>query len=189
MELAVGHVSTTGVDLSAYKSYSLGTQDLIKGLTEAQGDFREFSANLDTKVASFKLSGLGKNLCPILLGSAATKVAWIKGRKSSADRYDPGTVHGRVITTESLDRLVSLAIQDPAAVRRVIDPGNPDSLEFETVMTGIVAISIFLKHLGKTEFKVSANGSRYGVVWMTAVYRKLGFDLPVDAANPSKINH
>ena len=124
------------------------------------------------------MSEFDASLCPIILGSAGTKVAWIKVRKNLADRYEPGKVHGQIISTESLDRLAAMAIKDPVGVRRVIDPVNPQSSEFETVMTGIVAISVFLKSLGKAEFKVSANGSRYGVVWMTATYQKLGFEVP-----------
>lgn len=179
MELAVGNVSKTGVELTAYNSHGLGTHNLVERLKTCNGDFLRFSIELRKEVAKLSSFKVDANLCPIILGSAGTKVAWIKVRKNLSDRYEPGKVHGQVIKTASLDRLVEMAMKDQAGVRRVIDPVNPQSPEFETVMTGIVAISVFLKNLGMTEFKVSANGSRYGVVWMVAIYRSLGFDLSI----------
>jgi exopolyphosphatase/pppGpp-phosphohydrolase len=187
MELAVGQVSAIGVTLTAYNSHSLGTQNLIERLRNRHGDFRKFSVELRKEVNKLSSFEVEANLCPIVLGSAGTKVAWIKVRKNLSDRYEPGKVHGQIISTESLDRLVEMAIKDPVGVRRVIDPVNPQSPEFETVMTGIVAIDVFLKNLGKAQFKVSANGSRYGVVWMIAVYRKLGFDLPIGSASTTSL--
>jgi exopolyphosphatase/pppGpp-phosphohydrolase len=151
---------------------------LVERLRTFKGDFRRFSEDLRRELGSLKAFDPSGKLCPIILGSAGTKVAWIKVKQHPAERYDPGRVHGQLITSDALERLVAMAIKDPALVRRVIDPVNPQSAEFETVMTGIVAIEIFMKSLGKTAFKVSANGSRYGVLWMTAIYRKLGFVLP-----------
>ena len=178
MELAVGHISKSEVELASYKSYKLGTQELVEDLNESQGNFQKFSVKLQSKVKSLKLLEVNPKLCPIILGSAATKMAWIKVRRNLADRYESGKVHGEIINIQLIDKLEKMAIADPEMVRRVIDPSNPKSREFETVMTGLIAISIFLKQLGKSEFKVSAYGPRYGVVWMTAIYRKLGFDLP-----------
>ncbi|MGD0650910.1 MAG: hypothetical protein ABSA97_07200 [Verrucomicrobiia bacterium] len=178
MELAVGRILISGVELSAYKSYRLGTQELIEDLNESQKDFENFSLKLHNKVKKLKLVEVAPNLCPIVLGSAATKMAWIRVRRNPTDRYEPGKVHDQIIDLQSIDKLAKLAVGDSETVRRIIDPLNPKSLEFETVMTGLIAISVFLKQLGKSEFRVSAYGPRFGVVWMTAVYQKLGFDLP-----------
>jgi exopolyphosphatase/pppGpp-phosphohydrolase len=178
MELAVGRISASGVELSEYKGYKLGTQELVQDLNESQKDFGKFCVKLENKVKSLKLLEVAPGLYPIVLGSAATKMAWIKVRRNPTDRYEPGKVHGQTIDLQSIDKFATMAVGSPETVRKIIDPFNPKSHEFETVMTGLIAISVFLKRLGKTEFRVSAYGPRYGVVWMTAIYRKMGFDLP-----------
>jgi exopolyphosphatase/guanosine-5'-triphosphate,3'-diphosphate pyrophosphatase len=181
MELAVGHISARGVELSAYNSYRLGTQELVEDLNACRKDFQRFITGLQNKVRNLKLLAVDPKLSPIILGSAATKMAWIRIRRNPSDRYDPARVHGQVIETQSIDKLADLALRAPEKVRPIIDPSKPDSPEFETVMTGLIALSLFLKRLGKAEFKVSAYGPRYGVVWMTVLYRKLGFDVPAGA--------
>lgn len=180
MELAVGKITQSGVELAAYKSYRLGTQELVEDFNECHKDFSKYFVKLQNKIKSLKLIDVSSNLLPIVLGSAATKMAWIKVRRNLSDRYEPGKVHGQIIDLRSVDKLATMAINDAETVRRIIDPKSPTSLEFETVMTGIIAISAFLKQLGKTEFKVSAYGPRYGIVWMTAVYKTLGCDVPDD---------
>jgi exopolyphosphatase/guanosine-5'-triphosphate,3'-diphosphate pyrophosphatase len=179
MELAVGRIEDSGVHLLTYKSYRLGTQELVEDLKECGNDIKKLRSKLTTKVKSLKLLGVDVQPQPIILGSAATKIGWMMARKNGSERYDPARVHGRIVDLSVLDKLVEMAIAAPDAIRGAIDPSNPKSSEFETVISGLVAISVFLKELGKMDFKVSAYGPRYGVVWMTSVYRKLGFDLPI----------
>ena len=64
---------------------------------------------------------------PILLGSAATKLAWISVRRRDDDRYDPRLVHGTELTVDKIDQLVGIAELKPDFVRQVIDPRRPDS--------------------------------------------------------------
>jgi hypothetical protein len=41
--------------------------------------------------------------------------------------------------------MVKAAEVDSAAVRRVLDPEHPDSTEFDTMVSGLIALEVFLK--------------------------------------------
>lgn len=176
METGIGRISPSGATLSQYESYSLGTQILVDILGECGGDLKKFQAGMRDRIAGFNVVN-SDSISPIILGSAATKIAWIKVRGSMSDRYDPKMVHGQTIEVSMIDNLVSTAIAKPDMVRRIIDPVNPESREFETVVTGLIAIRLFMERFGKKSFMVSAYGPRYGVVWMAGKYRELGFDV------------
>jgi hypothetical protein len=106
---------------------------------------------------------------PIILGSAATKLGWIKVPQSRDARYDPRQVHGCIVTLADIALLTSIAEGDQAAARRLIDPRNPESSEFETVICGLIALDVFLKIQQKVDFAVCAHGTRYGFAWKLAL--------------------
>ncbi len=83
--------------------------------------------------------------------------------------YDPRQVQGQVIPLKHIDSLVRVAVADPTAARMVIHPKQPDSMEFETVVSGLIALEIFLRREKKDEFVVCGDGTRYGVVWKVAL--------------------
>lgn len=165
MELALGRVTGKLPDLLDHKSYRLGTESLVQKLRSEDGDLLKFRDKLDKTITARKLIGEDTSCSPIVLGSAATKCGWMKVRRDIAERYDPRRANGQIITLGNLDELVKLSIADEAAARQMIDPKNPSSNEFETVMAGVVALSIVLRRLNKTEFVVSGWGTRYGIAW------------------------
>lgn len=170
MELALGHTLDSSVHLISYKSYRLGTQTLVELFRKYKGKIPEFHSKIEKRISQYKLIETGTSMRTIALGSAATKIAWIKVRQNSAEQYSPRRVHGQIIGVSTIDNLIKAATDDPATVRRIINPHNSDGEEFEIVVTGLVALSIFLRKLGKTEFVVSGWGTRHGIAWMLACH-------------------
>jgi hypothetical protein len=106
---------------------------------------------------------------PILLGSAATKLAWLGVRPNVMAAYDPRAVNGSVVRLRDIAALVQVAELAPEAARRLVDPRHPESSEFETVLAGLVGIEAFLRRESKDEFTVCAHGTRYGLAWSLAL--------------------
>ena len=171
MEVIVGTAQATKVRVDDSRSYRLGTRELVKILQE-KGNLPGLRKTLVKRFAEYQplmelLTGR-----PIILGSAATKIAWIKASQNSNARYDPRQVHGCVITVNEVVAFTGIAVVDPKTARQWIDPRNPESGEFETVVSGLVALEVFLKREKKEDFVVCAHGTRYGFAW------KLGFEKP-----------
>lgn len=164
-ELILGRLSDDKVKLIQYKSYNLGTQVLVELLKANKGNIRKFRDLLEQKIDRYKLIKAAPTSPIVVLGSAATKLAWIKLNQGRLGRYSPSKVHGQVISTQSVDNLVKAASNNPDQLKQIIEPNNAHDNEFETVLTGLVALSIFLHKLGRTEFIVSGWGTRYGVAW------------------------
>jgi exopolyphosphatase/pppGpp-phosphohydrolase len=163
MEVAVGDFRDGQLQLKAATSYRLGTQPLVESLAKCGGDLKGFQSMLQRKIKRLRLVSCSAALRPILLGSAATKIAWIRVRKREDDRYNPKLVHGTVMAVDKIDQLIMLAEQSPDFVRSVIDPRNPNSSEYETVMAGLVGLRLVLERFKATEFAVSAFGTRHGM--------------------------
>lgn len=165
MELALGKFSVGGLQLIATASHPLGTQPLVESLAACGGDLKPFKRELKKKIASLDLTSLQTAAEPVLFGSAATKLAWISVRRNEAERYDPRQVQGTELTVEKIDQLLGIAGDKPDFIREVIDPSRRKSTEYETVITGLMALALVLKQLKASSFKVSALGTRHGVAW------------------------
>jgi exopolyphosphatase/pppGpp-phosphohydrolase len=177
VELAVGKISTSDVELAAYKSYRLGTEELVEELDACNNNYSYFFKKIEAKIRKLKLIEVDARLTPIILGSAATKFAWIKVKQQIEDRYEPGKVHGQILEKRSIDQLLSLADKHTEELRRIIDPHSTNMDEFKIVLAGLVGIKIMLDQLGKKSFKVSAYGPRYGAAWLCGVGKTMGFDV------------
>jgi len=152
--------------LDLYRSYKLGIGELLKLLHQA-GSITRFRESLiatfsyETRLAS------DRTRRPIVLGSAATRFAWLCVRPNPIASYDPRQVQGCVLRVSHIDKLIRAAESDPSSIRRAIDP-RPGSVEFERVITGLVALEVFLRKENQTEFVVCADGTRYGLAWKLA---------------------
>ena len=165
MEIALGKFTGGKLTLTATNSHSMGTQPLVELLRENGNDLKRFQGVLEKKVGIMALPAVHDTTQAILLGSAATKLVWLGVRRSLEDRYDPRLVHGQKVKTDTIDNVLTAAIRQPDRVRKLIDPRRPESGEFETVISGLIALRLVLQRLAFPTFVVSAFGTRHGMAW------------------------
>lgn len=167
-ELILGRLSGKKVKLIQYKSYGLGTQVIVELFKDTKGNIRRFRDMLEHKINRYKLMIVPQTSPTVVLGSPATKLAWIKVNGTRHGRYSPSKVHGELIATQVVDNLVKVAINSADQLRQIVEPDDSRNDEFETILTGLITLSILLHKLGKTEFVVSGWGTRYGIACMLA---------------------
>ena len=76
MEVVVGSLNAEGAKISAYKSYALGTRELVKML-QAAGTFDQLRKSLVVRFSRLKPFTHKVGGPPVVLGSAATRLAWM----------------------------------------------------------------------------------------------------------------
>ena len=105
-----------------------------------------------------------------VLGSAATKIAWIKIRKSIDDAYKASLVDSVDITAKEIfdihARVTAIFKRDPKQARYYIDPrlNTPD--ETARVLSGSVFFIMVCKKLGFSSLRVSGYGTRHGIAFL-----------------------
>ncbi len=177
LELAVGSVS---LGLRAHKSYKLGADALRRLLWEKDGRISRFTESLARHIRDYSLAQLRHEAAEaqrtIVLGSAATKLGWVSLRPSPQHIYDPRRVHGHVFSSSFIEeaflpyvRSVCGGDSVPRSAPKVwaeFDPRDATGDDFETVLTGALALRLFLNALRKKEFVVGAfGGLSLGVLW------------------------
>jgi len=172
MEVVLGTVNSQGADVRFYKSYKLGTRELVKMLRSAGGfdGLRDALVKRFSEYEPLPEQPVGR---PIVLGSAVTRLAWLTVDRKLFTQYDPRQVQGRLVRLSQLDILVNIAKQDPAKARRMVQPQSPYDSEFDTVMSGLIALEVFLRRERKSEFVVCCDGTRYGLAWNLALREEL----------------
>ncbi len=168
MEVVVGSLNAEGAKISAYKSYALGTRELVKML-QAAGTFDQLRKSLVVRFSRLKPFTHKVGGPPVVLGSAATRLAWMSVRPDPLASYDPRQVQGRRMRLSYIDSLIQVAERYPDTARLALQPQNPNGAEFETVLAGLVALEAFLKRECKEEFIVCGDGTRYGLAWRLAL--------------------
>lgn len=178
MEIVVGRLRPR-LTISNYQSAKLGTQDLVATLRRLGGSFSRLREAVKAQVADLPVLDHAATSTPIVLGSAATKLAWLEVRPDMMKSYDPRLVHGHRVRVSHIDAMVRVAESDPDTAKRIVDPKNPDGPEFETVMAGLVGLEAVLHREGSSGFVVCAHGTRYGFAWKLA-------SAPIRAGRPSR---
>jgi exopolyphosphatase/pppGpp-phosphohydrolase len=168
LEIATGLVENTKTKLVGYKSYPLGSAALVRLMRENKYEFLKVKQKLRNRIDKYKLPQLNNISKIIILGSAATKYAWINARKYAGEKYNPRIVNGKSFLISEVDKFIEFANGNNPKVRQLIDPNNPASEEFEIVLSGLILIEILLRKLRKEQFVVSSSGTRYGFAWMLA---------------------
>lgn len=170
VEVTAGRILAEGPTMTAWTSYPVGTTALVTMLRDAGAtdksipqraidSVREHVASIFAEARLLKLTTK-----PIVLGSVATKLAWMDVRPSRLAAYDPRAVHGAVIRLGHIQHVLSMAVDDLSAVREEVDPHRQGS-EWETVVAGSIGLEGLLKRQRQSEFVVGSHGTRYGVVW------------------------
>lgn len=171
MEISIGEITAMGVGIrvAAYKSYKLGTRELVDLLRSEGGSLSRLRSLLEERFSRYKRLELRSSGRPIVLGSAATKIAWFGVRQNLIDRYDSRMVNGRIIPIRLIESFIRTAESDVDGARKFIDPKNPSSDEFETITAGLVGLEAFLKREEKSDFVVCGYGTRHGLVWKNSL--------------------
>lgn len=169
VELALGKASGPSVCLVAHRSYLLGTEILVTRLRELDDDLRKMPEWIAEQLGERLLRGVRSAKHAVIMGSAATKLAWINLNPEPGERYDPRRVHGLKLRKQDVDECIRDSLQPGTTMRQRIDPRNPSSGEFETVVTGLMVIGLLLDKLRISEFRVCAEAMRLGVAWALAM--------------------
>lgn len=168
MEVVSGSIKSSTVNILCYRSYNLGTTKLVEMLNKS-GGFLQLREALRTQVSHYQPFETGDiSGRAIVLGSAATSLAWLTSRPDPFAQYDPRQVQGRIIPLKHIESLVSVAESHPDSIQLLIDPHHPGSSEFKTVVSGLIAIQVFLDRQKIPKFEVCGDGTRYGVAWKLA---------------------
>jgi len=105
----------------------------------------------------------------VIQGTVATKCAWLMERNNLRERYEQRRVHGKVVKVQVLEELVSAAKKFSrkswVEFQSLVNPDEPNGDAGERLVSGAVPLLYLLKHLQKTQFVVSALGTRHGVAW------------------------
>jgi exopolyphosphatase/pppGpp-phosphohydrolase len=173
MEMARGRVSATQVNLVNFMSYKLGTQSLVEQFIKLGSNVTKLDKALDATLERYRPIGEDCVSLPVVLGSAATKLAWFQAKTTQSiksEKYDSALAHGQVIDLSKLNFFLRLAESQPEIVKGLLDPQQGGTQAFEMLVTGLVALSVLLRKIKQTKFKVSSLGTRHGVAWMLSIY-------------------
>ena len=105
-----------------------------------------------------------------LLGSVATKIAWLKVRKGIDDFYKPYLVNDVKLNVREIYDLhasiLKIFRRDPEQARALIDARLSAEDEFARVMSGSVFLMMVALKLGYQEVSVSGYGVRHGMAFL-----------------------
>lgn len=121
----------------------------------------------------------------VLLGSVASNATWLLERLKFEEvrnkPYDPKRINGKHVRVEEVDSLVSNLLgafsKDEHLVLKFLGYGEEVPEEFEKIVTGLMTISVVLRMYNVDSFRVSGQGTRYGVAWVLAAQGNDSADL------------
>jgi exopolyphosphatase/pppGpp-phosphohydrolase len=154
-----------------FDSIEIGNQKTMEIFSESRADYGkkiyDLVEELGTKISRHKAI---RNSEIYLLGSVATKLAWLKVRKGLNDFYKPYLVNDVRLNVRSTIKQYSDILKEyrtnPAHARSLIDarPGVED--EFARVMSGTAFLMMASIKLGYQDVKVSGYGVRHGMAFL-----------------------
>lgn len=177
LEVACGRAGGP-YDLEMFASLPLGGSNLLEGFRIGGRDLKRLRGRVRTELKALNLERSG-GVPVVVMGTVATKCAWLTKRRGSTDRYDPKRVEGARIAVDGLRRIYDHAERlnddaDPDAAwarfQEFVNPGEPGGDAAERVATGAIPIFEVLSGLGTDAFYVSALGTRHGfaLLWANA---------------------
>lgn len=168
VELAVGRLKDSHISYESHRSYALGTGALTSQLRYYQGDYNELRKWVLEKLGPSPLRSSLSATHTVILGSAITMLARVilkrSGKKTTAAKYSPKEVHGYSLKIDDVDRHIL-----DQSWKGELTPAEIKTGEFETVLTGLLALHTLLTIHRKREFVVCAEALRYGIAWELAL--------------------
>jgi exopolyphosphatase/pppGpp-phosphohydrolase len=167
LEIAVGRLRDGRVELTDYRGLPLGTRASVSLQREYDGNLQSVRYAIDAALAATGLPQIAEDAPVVALGSAATRMAWLTVRRDGVESYSQRRIHGQQVLRTGIDAVIHRAVEDPALARDLIeiDPANED---YETVIGGLLTLSVVLSALGRRSCIVSGWSTRYGVAWLLA---------------------
>ena len=168
MEIAYGKLGPP-VELLEYVSLDLGVGRLLNDLASCERDLNVLKYDVSRYLDGLNLPDF-KPHHAVILGSVATKYAWIKIRRNERERYSPKRVDGKQIQTEALEEdWTKIAQLVPelgwTRIQEIVFPGDPGGDEAKRLFAGIVPLAYLMNQFEQKNFVVSASGTRYGLAF------------------------
>ncbi len=177
MEIAGGKIAEGVLSMETYKSYKLGSEELVSLLKDTRKDFRKFENKIQKRIQSYEqVQTCFRPDHVVLLGSVASNATWLLERLKFEEvrnrPYDPKRINGKRVSVREMDSFVSSLLdafsKDEHLILKFLGYGKEVPEEFEKIVTGLVTISAVLRMYNVESFQVSGQGTRYGVAWVLA---------------------
>lgn len=177
LEVARGRVGGN-YDLEMSASLPLGGSHLLEAFRTCGRDLERLRELVRPELGNLEL-GRTDPLPVVVMGTVATKCAWLTKRQGLHDRYDPKRVDGVGLPLKGLRQIYEHAKSlnekgDPNRAwerfQEFINPGERGGDAAERVATGVIPIIEILSGLGADAFYVSSLGTRHGfaLLWANA---------------------
>ena len=168
MEIAYGTLGPP-VELQKYVSLDLGIERLLNNLASGKRDLNALKRDVSGYLDGLNLP-VFKPDHAIVLGSTATKYAWLKLRQNENDKYSLKRIDGKRIQTETLEEDWTKITQLLPAlgwtrVQEILFPDNPGGDDVKRLVAGIIPLAYLMNRFGRKNFVVSALGTRYGLAF------------------------
>lgn len=174
-EIALGNV-VPEFQLTDFTSLALGGNLLVQMLNEQEGDMYALRDKVIPLLDRFSAPSAEINNV-VIMGTVATKCAWLTKRRDKTHRYDPKRVEGTIIPTSVLHKIFAYVAKfaskknpDLAWERfqEYVNPGEPGGDAGKRVASGIVPLIEILTRVGCNSFNVSSLGTRHGFAILLA---------------------
>lgn len=175
LEVAIGQAGQNhGLEKSV--SVPLGGSHLLAAFRTCKRDLDRLRGLVRLELDGLAFDG-AERLPVVVMGTVATKCAWLTKRRGKADRYDPKRVEGVQLSLDSLrmiyDHAKTLNCQSNPEMawdgfQEFINPGEHGGDAAERVATGVIPIIEVLSDIGADAFYVSALGTRHGFAMLWA---------------------
>ena len=168
MEIAYGTLGPP-VELLEYVSLDLGIERLLNNLASDKRDLNALKRDVSGYFDGLALP-VFKPDHAIVLGSTATKYAWLNLRQNENDKYSLKRIDGKRIQTETLEEdwtKIAQLVQELGwtGAQEMVFPGDPGGDDVKRLVTGIIPLAYIMNRFERKDFVVSALGTRYGLAY------------------------
>ncbi len=183
MEIAYGALGSP-VKLLEYVSVDLGVRRLLHDLASCGQDLNALKRDVSDYFDGLNLPKFKPDHA-VVLGSVATKYAWLRLERKEDERYNPKRVDGERIQTETMEgdwaKIAQLASKLGWAkieefMSPVMSPGDRGKDEEKRLVAGIVPLAYIMNRFELESFVVSAWGTRHGLALDIGLGRSSFFD-------------
>lgn len=177
LEIANGTIDGNLPVITNTRSLALGAAEIVRLFRSARDDLNSFAAVITEYIIQLRLPVPTKHSRAILLGSIATKAAWMKVRRHEDEIYDKGILnreieHGLFFTPNELERdakaLFERAQGNYKDAMKYVDPRSVDPTDLTLAIAGNITFVTLLRALRIETCLVSTEGPRFGVAHMIA---------------------
>lgn len=177
MEIAGGTVAGGVLSMETYKSYKLGSEELVSLLKDTRKDFKRYENKIQKRLQSYEqVRTFSRPDHVVLLGSVASNATWLlerlKFEEARNKPYDPKRINGKRVSVREIESFVAGLLdafsKDEHLILKFLGYGKEAPEEFEKIVTGLMTISAVLRMYNVESFQVSGQGTRYGVAWVLA---------------------